>query len=247
MKVVSLIVLVFLGPLFKSPNTDFMSEQKKYDHVRVAVKEKSDVILSKLESENIKLEELRILIVAYKEEQQFDLYAKNKNDASYKKLISYPICALSGQLGPKRQQGDGQVPEGFYNINVFNPTSGYYLSLGINYPNAADRKKSQAKDLGGSIFIHGECVTIGCMPMTNDKIKEIYLYAIHARQNGEMSIPVYVFPFKMGKENMEKHKNLYKNTELIAFWENIKIGHDKFTLEQKELKWTVDKEGNYMF
>jgi len=41
----------------------------------------------------------------------------------------------SGKLGPKRQQGDMQIPEGFYHISGFNPASNFYLSLRINYPN----------------------------------------------------------------------------------------------------------------
>ena len=53
--------------------------------------------------------------------------------------VSYPICAGSGDLGPKRERGDGQVPEGLYEIDRFNPTSRYHLSLRVNYPNLSDR------------------------------------------------------------------------------------------------------------
>jgi murein L,D-transpeptidase YafK len=151
-------------------------------------------------------------------------------------------------LGPKRRNGDRQVPEGFYHIDRFNPFSNFYLSLGINYPNPSDRKKSRAQRLGGDIFIHGSCVTIGCLPMTDDKIREIYLYAVHARNNGQTNIPVYIFPFRMTEGNFETYKQKYRqNQELIAFWTNLKTGFDKFERTKEALHISVNKDGNYDF
>ncbi|WGU69538.1 L,D-transpeptidase family protein [Capnocytophaga canimorsus] len=146
-----------------------------------------------------------------------------KKEHTYRKIISYPICSRSGKLGPKRKQGDGQVPEGFYHIDRFNPSSNFYLSLGLNYPNLSDKRKSKVHDLGGDIFIHGACVTVGCLPMTDNYIKEIYLLATYARNNGQNKIPVYLFPFKMTDKNMQIYKGKYKyNEELISFWNNLK-------------------------
>ena len=191
---------------------------------------------------------LNILFVAYKSEKKLNVYAKNKTTSTYTLLSSYDICASSGSIGPKRMQGDGQVPEGFYHIEKFNPNSSYYLSMGINYPNTSDRKKSTAKDLGGDIFIHGECVTIGCMPMTNDKIKELYLLAVQAYQNGQQKIPVYIFPFQLTDSNFESRIAQYNSQpELIAFWKNLKKGHDLFHQQLKEVAFTFDAEGNYRF
>ena len=226
--------------------SDFIAEQKKFERVKVAFSEKGQLMSSTLKEARIDEAKLNILIVAYKEEKQLEVYAKYKADKQYKRMASYPICASSGILGPKRQQGDGQVPEGFYHINAFNPLSSYYLSLGINYPNAADRKKSKAHDLGGQIYIHGACVTIGCLPMTDDKIKEIYLYAIKAKHSGQKQIPVYIFPFRMTEENMAKHSTIHKsNQELLNFWKNIKVGYSKFESEQAELTVKVNEKGDY--
>ena len=36
-------------------------------------------------------------------------------------LQVHPLCALSGVVGPKRREGDLQVPEGFYTISAMNP------------------------------------------------------------------------------------------------------------------------------
>ena len=95
---------------------------------------------------------------------------------------------------------------------------------------------------------YGSCVTIGCLPMTDDKIKEIYLYAVFARNNGQNNIPVYIFPFRMTDNNFQTYKKRYsKNQELIDFWANLKIGYDKFLSEKKLLNETVDKSGDYQF
>lgn len=227
---------------------DFLAEQKKYERVKTAYKEKEKAVTETLKSNGINSDELNILLVSYKDELELDIYAKKKTELTYKKILSYSVCQSSGKLGPKRQQGDSQVPEGFYHIDRFNPTSNFYLSLGVNYPNQSDKKKSTAKNLGGDIFIHGSCVTIGCMPMTDDKIKEIYVYAIQARNNGQSKIPVYIFPFKMTDQNMKTFRDKYKSNEaLVKFWDNLKTGYDKFESEKKELKISVDVNGNYLF
>ena len=247
MKTITLFILttIFSSLFLKS---DFVTEQKKFERVRTAIKEKEATVKKSLKNAGVNYDNLNILIKAYKHEQQLDVYAKNKEDKQYKKIISYKICALSGFLGPKREQGDGQVPEGFYFIDQFNPVSNFYLSLRVSYPNQADKKKSKASNLGGDIFIHGSCVTIGCMPMTDEKIKEIYLYAIQATKCGQLKIPVYIFPFKMTAENMKTYQEKYKtNKPLFKFWENLKIGYDLFETNKQELTVKVDNKGDYLF
>ncbi len=229
-------------------NTDFLSDQKRYERVRTAIKEKLSVVADILKEYQLSPENLNILIVAYKNDDELDIYAKSKYQTDYKKIKTYRICSRSGQLGPKRKQGDGQVPEGFYHINRFNPFSNFYLSLGINYPNLSDKRKSKFPNLGGDIFIHGSCVTIGCLPVTDDFIKEIYLFAVYSKNNGQSDIPVYIFPFKMTEENMNTFKEKNKdNPVLTSFWANLKEGYDLFIREKKELKISVNENGDYVF
>lgn len=228
--------------------TNFLSEQMKYERVRNAVKEKEQFLTKNLKEKGLTFNDLNILIIAYKDNDELEIYAKKKNEKTYAILTSYKICSRSGQLGPKRKQGDNQVPEGFYYIDRFNPTSSFYLSLGLNYPNQSDKIKSSASNLGGDIFIHGSCVTIGCMPMTDDKIKEIYLYAINAKNNGQAKIPVYIFPFKMTEQNFTEYKKKYKeNKNLLEFWTNLKIGFDKLAKEKKELNFKINSNGDYVY
>lgn len=227
--------------------SDFLGEQKKFKRVRTAIEEKENILIRKLKDKNMEIDNFHILITAYKSEGILDIYVKKKTETKYQYLISYPICAGSGTLGPKRKQGDGQIPEGFYYIDRFNPSSNYYLSLGINYPNQSDKLQSKYSNLGGDIFIHGNCVTIGCLPMTDDKIKEIYLLAIHARNNGQYKIPVYIFPFKMTGNKISDYTDSYNNTELISFWQNLKTGFDLFENNKEELHFFVDQKGYYSF
>ena len=243
-------ITAFAGIIFLSFNypPDFLTQQKKFERVRTAINEKQIIIDKKLSENKITLNKLNILFIAYKDQDQLEVYAKNKLDSVYKKIHTYEICSRSGNLGPKRKQGDFQVPEGFYHIDRFNPSSNYYLSLGLNYPNQSDKLKSTSDNLGGDIFIHGSCVTIGCLPMTHENIKEIYLLAVHAKNNGQNEIPVYVFPFKMSEQNMTTYKTKYKsNPGLISFWENLYPGYNKFIKTHQELKTQIDKNGNYKF
>ena len=227
---------------------DFLSQQKRYPRVRTAFSEKEQIIAEILSKNGLSSDDIHILITAYKAEKQLEIYAKKKNETVYTLMGVYKICASSGKPGPKRKRGDEQVPEGFYKIEHFNPSSNFYLSLGINYPNQSDKKKSRATNLGGDIFIHGSCVTIGCLPMTDDKIKEIYIYAVLARNNGQSDIPVYIFPFRMNDANFQAHKNQHsQNQELLDFWTNLKIGHDMFVSEKKALKISVNNSGDYLF
>ncbi|CAA6815602.1 MAG: Putative inner membrane protein, partial [uncultured Sulfurovum sp.] len=95
-------------------------------------------------------------------------------------LVNYPFTAFSGILGPKFKEGDYQIPEGIYGISYLNPNSKYHLSMRVNYPNAFDKKMARQEkrtNLGGDIMIHGSNVTVGCIPIGDDKIEELYFLA----------------------------------------------------------------------
>ncbi len=245
-----LVLLGAFGSSWRIPESemDFLTEQKKHERVREALQEKQEIISNRVKTIGLTLSDFNVLIVAYKDEDRLEIFAKKRSTDVYRFLVAYDVCARSGQLGPKRRQGDNQVPEGFYHIDRFNPKSNFHLSLGLNYPNASDRIKATSEDAGGDIFIHGACVTIGCLPMTDDKIKEIYAYAVHARNNGQKDIPVYIFPFRMTEERMRHYLDSYKDRPAITdFWQNIKTGFDKFDKDKTELVINAKKNGDYVF
>ena len=226
--------------------TDFKTEQLKNSRVKTAYCEKEDRVRSLLNNKGIST--VHIFIRAFKKEQVVELWAKNNSDVEFKKITQYDFCVTSGELGPKRRQGDWQIPEGFYHIDRFNPWSSFYLSLGINYPNASDRVLGYRQDLGGDIFIHGDCVTIGCIPITDDNIKELYVFAVEAKDNGQDKIPVYIFPDRLTEENIQKLNQEHQtNNKLIGFWANLKEGYDYFESQKILPKVAVSKDGKYEF
>jgi murein L,D-transpeptidase YafK len=248
-KVIALIVILFFSStLRQSPGQNFKNAQLQYPRVRAALAEKNNAIKELFNQRGVQYPPQAIFLRAFKEEQKFELWARTSINDQFKLIKSYDVCASSGKLGPKRAEGDLQVPEGFYYIDRFNPVSNYHLSLGINYPNQSDRVLSNAARPGGDIFIHGNCVTIGCLPLTDDKIKEVYLIAIEAKSNGQQQIPVHIFPKQLNKAGLDDLQARYRdNPRLISFWQNLKEGYDFFERNHKLPKITVDKSGKYSF
>ena len=126
----------------------------------------------------------KIILVAFKEERTLQVYAKGNNGIKF--IKEYPFTAYSGKLGPKLKEGDRQIPEGIYKVEYLNPNSSYYLSIKVDYPNAFDTSKtklSNVADMGGDIFIHGKSVTIGCIPIGDQAIEEVFTLTENARNN----------------------------------------------------------------
>ncbi len=131
-------------------------------------------------------------IVVLKKERKVELHAPGWGDP-----LSFDMTAFSGKLGPKLAEGDGQIPEGIYGIEYLNPNSHYHLSLKVSYPNDFDRAraaKEGRKNLGGDIMIHGSCVTIGCVPVGDDAIEDIF-YLVH--EIGKKNVKVIISPYDM--------------------------------------------------
>ena len=169
-----------------------------------------------------------MLIRAYKKEAEFEVW-KRKGDGTYVHLKTFPMCRWSGQLGPKKTEGDRQVPEGFYTITPgqMNPNSHYYLSFNVGYPNAFDRANGRG---GGSIMVHGICSSAGCFSMTDKQIEEIYALARESFAGGQRSIQMQSYPFRMTAENLAKLR-LDPN---MPFWKELKKGSDLFELTKVE-------------
>jgi len=189
-----------------------------------------------------------VYIRSFKYDAQVEVWVKNDPKEQYKLFKSYKICQQSGGFGPKRLQGDYQVPEGFYYINEFNPNSNYHLALGLNYPNASDRILSDSLRPGGDIYIHGSCVSVGCIPINDQGIEELYVISSYARANGEDFIPVHVFPYKYtSRKSAEYFRNMTKTNERVQKFANqLKDAFDKFEATHQLPIVMVNKKGDYV-
>src|SRR6185436_12110813 len=75
----------------------------------------------------------KIVLVGLKAERVLQVYAAaGTNEARF--VRSYPILAASGGPGPKLREGDRQVPEGVYPIELLNPNSRFHVALRVGYP-----------------------------------------------------------------------------------------------------------------
>jgi murein L,D-transpeptidase YafK len=189
-----------------------------------------------------------IYVRSFKYDSQLEVWVKNELHETFKLFKTYKVCALAGTLGPKRLEGDYQVPEGFYYINEFNPRSEYYLSLGLNYPNESDKILSDMYRPGGAIYIHGSCVTVGCIPITDQQIDELYILAAHAKDAGQDYIPVHIFPVRFNVPKSVKFlENLSKeDPELRKFASRMEDAFDYFEKFKQLPVILINDKGDYI-
>ncbi|HIP61692.1 MAG TPA: murein L,D-transpeptidase [Sulfurovum sp.] len=184
-----------------------------------------------------------VFVRIFKKEAELEVWMRsgtNGND-QFSLIQTYPICAYSGDLGPKLREGDGQSPEGFYYVKKrqLNPNSNFHLAFNIGYPNRYDRAH---KRTGSFIMVHGSCASIGCYAMTDNKIEEIYELVEEALTQGQGFVRVHIFPFRMSDEAMIE----YQTGKWYSFWKNLQEGYRLF--EESKIPPNVNVRGkSYIF
>ncbi len=207
----------------------FREKQLKDTRVREAYRDKEKIVVKTLAGHAISRDSLNIFLRAFKTEKIIEVWAKNSSDTAFCLVRELPICDLSGDVGPKRRSRDLQVPEGFYHIDGLNPYSKYYLSMKINYPNASDSVRGVRGHLGSQIFIHGACISSGCLAITNERIKELFVYCIEAYNSGQKEIGITIFPTRLDDKNYSWLNTRYgKYKDCISLWADLKKSRDLF-------------------
>lgn len=245
-RLLTILVILFVFNMASAQSKSFKEQQLRFERVRQAFAEKEETLKELFTRTGLKYPSANIFIRAFKKDAVLELWASDNVHEPYRLVKSYPICAASGVLGPKRREGDLQVPEGFYHIDIFNPMSKFHLSMRVSYPNDSDRLLGYKPSLGGDIYIHGSCVTIGCIPLTDDGIKELYPIAVMARASGQKRIPVHIFPTKLDARGLAGLAKEYSDT-LIEFWQNLALGYEYFEKQRRLPLVTVDQRGRYQF
>ncbi|MBK5145448.1 murein L,D-transpeptidase [Budviciaceae bacterium BWR-B9] len=176
---------------------------------------------STMQPEKQRLLGLPVYVRIIKEDKVLELFVKNQG--AYQLVQTYPICNYSGDLGPKRYQGDFKSPEGFYQVTMqsLNPNSKFYRSFNLGYPNQYDQEHGFT---GKHLMVHGDCVSTGCYAMNNQQISEIYQFIEYALINGQPQVEVNIFPFRMTNDKL----NSYSHSVHYEFWQQLKAGYDFF-------------------
>lgn len=226
----------------------FMEIQKSSGKVNTIFNNIEDSLIKQFEEKKLAWPPQELYVRSFKYDRQLEVWVKGNAKEPFKLFKTYKVCMQSGTIGPKRMEGDFQVPEGFYFINEFNPNSNYHLALGLNYPNAADRILSDSVRPGNAIYIHGSCVSTGCIPISDEPIEELYIMATMVKANGQDFIPVHVFPVKYNVKKSADYlaQSLQTKPALIDFAARLKEAFNYFE-EKKQLPVIiVNKKGEYI-
>lgn len=241
---------VFSQPIGSSANgsNSFINYQKTFPRPSESFTRKEDTLQKQFKEKKLTWPAKYIYIRSFKYDSQLEVWVKQEINETFKLFKTYKVCALAGTLGPKRMEGDYQVPEGFYYINEFNPKSSYYLSLGINYPNESDKVLSDSLRPGSAIYIHGSCVTVGCIPITDEQIDELYILAAHAKNQGQDFIPVHIFPIRFDVEKSLNYlSSLTKDDAgLKKFAESMEDAYNYFEKYRQLPMVMIGNKGQYI-
>lgn len=246
-RVVLMTLWVFLA-VSAFAQMSFVDYQRNFPRVASAIKLKEDTLKKQFAVAGLTWPAKQIYIRSFKYDSQLEVWVRNSVKEPYKLFKTYRVCAMAGSLGPKRMQGDYQVPEGFYYVNEFNPKSTYHLSLGINYPNASDRILSDSVQPGGDIYIHGSCLTVGCIPIQDSQIEELYILAAQAKNSGQDFIPVHIFPVRYNNQRSVDflNKSIKDDKDLVQFSGDLKQVYEYFEEKKKLPLISVNPKGQYV-
>lgn len=227
----------------------FAEQQLNFDRVRVARSLTEARIRKMFRDSGLSEVPKYIYWRAFKLEDQLELWAADSSNKPYKLIKTYKVCKGSGDLGPKRKFGDLQVPEGLYYLEKFNPNSNYRLSMKVAYPNESDLVFADKENPGNEIYIHGGCASVGCLPMTDSLIDEIYWVSVMAQsyQGSKAKIPIDIFPCYFNQKNWTYLKQNYSHKpQLIKFWQNLEEAYVFFRDKKIAPGYWVDQKGKYI-
>jgi murein L,D-transpeptidase YafK len=199
-------------------------------------------------------DQLDLLLRVYKKELELALWVRPRTtNQIYRLLKTYKITdIIVSTLGPKSALGDQLTPEGIYTL-AFYPSfrwSDFYLAFKVCYPNEADERRRLFWGIegkaGGDINLHGCCISIGCIPVGNPAIEELF-FLIRANQKTGLDIPIHIFPFKFQTEEGQRLLQEYqrKNKSYFDFWQGLQEINEDFLLNRRIPKIKVDLESGY--
>lgn len=198
------------------------------------------LIICLLLGTNSKVIPKETFIRVFKYEKELEVWTRN--GSTFQLLKTYNICGLSGKFGPKRYEGDLQVPEGIYKVIKLNPYSNYHKSIKIDYPNRSDSILSKYPKKGGEIYFHGKCVSVGCIAIGDMAIDDLYNIV-----NQSQKTIVHIFPARYDIHNDYIRSSLKQYPKLIDFENNLSRFYYYFKDNKQVPNIYVDSIGRYNF
>ncbi|MQX36282.1 2-dehydro-3-deoxyphosphooctonate aldolase [Roseospira navarrensis] len=192
-----------------------------------------------------------VFLRVFKHERVLEAWLETAPGGPFTLFRTWPVCAVSGDLGPKTAEGDGQAPEGFYFVppGRMNPHSRFHLSFNLGYPNAFEQARGWT---GSALMVHGDCVSIGCFAMgkrllpigadRNDPINEIWTLMTAAFEHGQPFVRVHALPFRLTPEALAARAD----HPWAGFWANLAEGSRWFEDTGRPPDVTV-RDGRYVF
>lgn len=211
----TILVPVLALPALAAACSDQRLELPGPQRAAVAVERATPMVTARLRALGANLGD-PVFIRAFKQEKRLHLYVQPGGAGRFVEFANWPICAASGVLGPKKAEGDKQVPEGVYGVTpeAMNNASSYHLSMNVGYPNAFDQALGRT---GSFIMIHGRCESVGCLAMTDPVIEDIWTLVSAAHRAGQTKVDVHIFPFVSSAKVLESHTQ----SEHLAFWTDL--------------------------
>ena len=209
---------------------------------RRSARRRRAVMRERLERAGLPWPPAELLLRAYKAEGELELWGSKRSGQRFVPILTWKLCALSGELGPKRREGDRQVPEGIYHVDLLNPRSSFHLSMRINYPNRADRILGDPNAPGSAIMVHGDCASVGCLAMSDERIEELWvLVEAFRRRRRRQELKVYLFPTRAWDELMA-YRPLARHHDV---WRALKMVDERFVRTGRPPRVQISREGDY--
>ncbi|NUN49716.1 MAG: hypothetical protein HUU15_12890 [Candidatus Brocadiae bacterium] len=140
----------------------------------------------------------RVRLLAFKRERRLEVWVAGP-EGPFVPAAAYPVLGASGGPGPKRRDGDGQVPEGMYGLSELNPNSGFHLAVRVNYPNQEDFSHAVVApaQMGSDVMVHGGDVSTGCLAIGDPAIEDVFCLLAHVPVSGR---DIWIAPVDFRRE-----------------------------------------------
>ncbi len=109
----------------------YVSIKATSNDVTGAYSKVEDTLRKQFEAKKLAWPPQQMYVRSFKYDRQVEVWVKGTAEEPFKLFKTYRMCMQSGTIGPKRMEGDYQMPEGFYYINEFKPNSNFHLALGL--------------------------------------------------------------------------------------------------------------------